>query len=193
MDRKKYAIASGSSAYFIIMKLQNHKIKSLLLVLACAIVFSIQSLSLAQKDAQIANQPIISAPSQSLAQQNGKLIITQLNREFKINLNETAILPDENIWVKFTEVTEDSRCPINVQCIWAGRATIVVNIWKDSQNIGDFVLTTGGGSPALAVQNFASNYNIKFVALQPPPVSGSETQKSAYIAALVISKTTNKI
>ncbi|MBD1891693.1 hypothetical protein [Coleofasciculus sp. FACHB-SPT9] len=175
------------------MKLQNPKIRLFLLVLACAIVFSIQSLSLAQKDAQLATEPITSPASQLLAQQNGKLIITQLNSEFQINLNETAILSDESIWVKFTDVTEDSRCPINVQCFWAGRAKIVVNIWKDSQNTGDFVLTTGGGNPALAVQNFDSNYNIKFVDLQPAPISGSETQKSAYTAALVISKTTDKI
>ncbi len=175
------------------MKWQNPKIRLFLLVLACAIVFSIQSLSLAQKDPQLATQPIISPASQLLAQQNGKLIITQLNREFKININEIAILPDENIWVKFTEVTEDSRCPINVQCIWVGRAKIVVNIWKDSQNRGDFVLTAGGGNPALAVQNLDSNYNIKFVDLQPAPISVSETQKSAYIAALVISKSTDKI
>ncbi len=179
------------------MKLQNPKIRLLLLALACAIIFSIQSISLAQKDTQLPSNPaqsaqITSPPSQSLAQQDGKLIITQLNREFKIGLNETAILPAENIWVKFTEVTEDSRCPINVQCIWVGRAKIVVNIWKDSQNLGDFVLTTGGANPALAVQN-ASNYNIKFVNLQPAPISGSETQKSAYTAALVISKTTDKI
>lgn len=180
------------------MKLQNLQIRLLLLVLACAIGFSIQSLSLAQKDTQPPSKPVQSAqitspPSQSLAQQGDKLIITQLNSEFNIGLNETAILRAENIWVRFTEVTENSRCPINVQCIWAGRAKIVVNIWKDSQNIGDFVLISGGGSPALAVQNFASNYNIKFVDLQPAPISGSQTRKSAYIATLMISKTTDKI
>jgi hypothetical protein len=180
------------------MKLQNPKIRLLLLVLACAIIFSIQSISLAQKDTQLPSTPVQSAqitspPSQSLAQQDGKLIITQLNREFKIGLNETAILPAENIWVKFTEVTEDSRCPINVQCIWAGRAKIVVTIGKDSQNIGDFVLTSGGGSPELAVQNFAKNYNIKLVDLQPAPISGSQTRKSAYIVTLIVSKTIDKI
>ncbi|MEW5861490.1 MAG: hypothetical protein AB1861_29605 [Cyanobacteriota bacterium] len=179
------------------MKLQNPKIRLLLLVLACVIGFSIQSLSLAQKDTQLPSNPVQSAqitspPSQSLAQQDGKLVIAQLNREFKIGLNETAILPAENIWVKFTQVTEDSRCPVNVQCIWAGRAKILVTIWKDSQNIGDFVLTSGGSSE-LAVPNFANNYNIKLVDLQPAPISGSQTRKSAYIATLMISKTTDKI
>jgi hypothetical protein len=170
----------------------------LFFVLACAIGLSVQSLYLPQKGAQLPSQApqpvqIISPNPPSISQQNSKLIVAQVNREFKIDLNETAILPDENIWVKFNEVTEDSRCPINVQCIWAGRAKIVVNIWKDSQNIGDFVLTTGSGSPALAVENFATNYNIKCIDLQPAPISGSKTQKLAYSAALVISKTTNKI
>ena len=179
------------------MKLQNPQIRLLLVALACVIGFSIQSLSLAQKDIQLPNNSVQSVqinspPSQPLEQQGGKLIITQLNREFKIGLNQTAILPVENIWVRFTEVTVDSRCPINVQCIWAGQAKIVVTIGKESKPIGDFILTSGG-SPELAVQNFASNYNIKLVDLQPAPVSGSQTQKLAYIAALMISKTTDKI
>ncbi|MBD2742492.1 hypothetical protein [Coleofasciculus sp. FACHB-1120] len=180
------------------MNLKKPIISLFLFVLACAIGLSIQSLSLPQKDAQLPSKApqsvqIISPNSQPLSQQNSKLIVAQINREFKINLNETAILPNENILVKFNQVTEDSRCPINVQCIWAGRAKIVVNIWKDSQNIGDFVLTTGSGSPALAVENFATNYNIKCVDLQPAPMSDSKTQKLAYSAALVISKITDKI
>ena len=37
---------------------------------------------------------------------------------------------DENLSIELVEVLSDSRCPKNVQCIRAGEAIILVNIYK---------------------------------------------------------------
>ena len=37
---------------------------------------------------------------------------------------------NENTTVTFKAVTDDSRCPANVQCIWAGEATVSLTLTK---------------------------------------------------------------
>lgn len=44
----------------------------------------------------------------------------------KIALGESIVL--ENHSIKFVEVLEDSRCPENTTCIWAGRARVLVEV-----------------------------------------------------------------
>ena len=44
----------------------------------------------------------------------------------KVPLGETITL--ENHTIKFMEVLEDSRCPENTTCVWAGRARVLVEV-----------------------------------------------------------------
>jgi len=45
---------------------------------------------------------------------------------FKIGLGDTVT--NDGIKIQFEEMLEDSRCPVNVQCVWAGQARVKVNI-----------------------------------------------------------------
>jgi hypothetical protein len=45
---------------------------------------------------------------------------------FKIGLGTTVT--NDGVKIQFEEVLEDSRCPANVQCVWAGQARVKVNI-----------------------------------------------------------------
>ena len=56
-----------------------------------------------------------------------------LGKEFKLVKGEVAYFKQEVIEIKFSNVTEDSRCPADVVCIWAGRVSVVVNVVKDTQ------------------------------------------------------------
>src|SRR5574342_1006413 len=77
-----------------------------------------------------------------------------LATQFQLKAQQTAILETENIQIKFLNVTEDSRCPSDVACVWEGMATIIVNIKLNDQDLGNFRLTQIGGQEKLAVQNF---------------------------------------
>ncbi len=46
----------------------------------------------------------------------------KLGEEFELAVHQTAQITDENISITFQEVLEDSRCPVDVTCIWAGLA-----------------------------------------------------------------------
>lgn len=48
----------------------------------------------------------------------------ELGREFVIRYGETIQVGE--LRLQFSEVLEESRCPINANCVWAGNARIVV-------------------------------------------------------------------
>ncbi|MGB1270068.1 MAG: hypothetical protein ACPG45_10045 [Flavobacteriaceae bacterium] len=58
----------------------------------------------------------------------------------KVALTEKIAL-DERVSIELVEVLSDSRCPKNVQCIWAGEAQILVNIYKKGQKMRQEILT----------------------------------------------------
>ncbi|PZO55160.1 MAG: hypothetical protein DCF16_03825 [Alphaproteobacteria bacterium] len=66
-------------------------------------------------------------------------------------LNETANLGG-GLTVTPLEVLEDSRCPANVDCVWAGQVRLRVNIsGAEAELISDQPLTTPSGAVVLAV------------------------------------------
>lgn len=48
----------------------------------------------------------------------------------KLHLGQQVVLAGENLSVGFDSVRDDSRCPPDVQCIWAGDATVLVSLAK---------------------------------------------------------------
>ncbi len=70
-------------------------------------------------------------------------------------------------------VIEDSRCPANVQCIWAGRLVLRTRIdgagWSET---GDLVL----GEPQAVRED-----RIALISAQPHPRAGIERQSSDYL------------
>ncbi len=80
---------------------------------------------------------------------------------------------------------EDSRCPADVLCVWQGEAKISVNVTKDSQDLGNFVLST---LEEKSTQRFDS-FTIKLVEVQPYPYSNKEIMLSDYVITLVVSDT----
>lgn len=61
--------------------------------------------------------------------------IYQLNEEFTLDFNKSAsITIDGTAYaIKFTELIEDSRCPENVECFWAGRVIVNMEVNESDQ------------------------------------------------------------
>lgn len=49
----------------------------------------------------------------------------------KVRVGETIVV--EGIRVRFIEVRNDSRCPVDVVCVWAGDATVVLAVELDCE------------------------------------------------------------
>jgi hypothetical protein len=114
-------------------------------------------------------------------------ISTNLEELFKLKINQIASIDSDNLKIKFLNITEDSRCPSDVVCCWEGQATIVVNILKNDQDLGDFSLTSRAGHEDLAVKNF-DRYSIKLKKVEPYPKTTQKIELSDYIVTLIVSK-----
>ena len=53
----------------------------------------------------------------------------------EIGLGGSVQLPDQGIGISFDEVVEDSRCPANVVCVWAGEAVIELTVTEADTSV----------------------------------------------------------
>jgi hypothetical protein len=60
-----------------------------------------------------------------------------LNEEFSLNFNKSAlvIIDGEEYEVKFKKLEEDSRCPPDMQCFWAGQVAVKINLNNETDLI----------------------------------------------------------
>lgn len=105
-----------------------------------------------------------------------------LSQEIVLKVDERVIVSGTELAIEFTSVTEDSRCPIDVVCIWAGNGEI------------ELILHTPGSPVTVAKLNTFqepreisySGYQIKLKDLKPYPKEGIEIDPTEYQATLVI-------
>ena len=57
-----------------------------------------------------------------------------LNKEFQISEGENILIDNkgEELNLKFVKAVEYSICPENVECVWAGKATIQIKVNNDT-------------------------------------------------------------
>jgi len=86
--------------------------------------------------------------------------------------------------IKFVSVVEDSRCPENVQCVWAGNAKIKVTV-TSARGSETFEMNTGMGPQGNQFDGWAINLE----SLTPTPRAGSKPiSAKAYVAKFTITR-----
>lgn len=128
--------------------------------------------------------------TQSATAEEG-LVSATIGEQFQLKVNQIANLQSDNIKIKFLNVTEDSRCPSDVECGWQGQASVTININQDGQDLGNFKLTSVGGEEQKAIRKFIGE-QIKLVEVSPYPTSTKTIQLSDYVATFVVSDTTDR-
>ena len=102
-----------------------------------------------------------------------------LSEEIELVFGQTEQINGENIAVKFVAVNEDSRCPLETECFWAGNAEIVLQIFSHLQSINTTV------EPKEIDYN---GYNVKLISVLPIPGIDRQIPDEDYVIRLVISK-----
>jgi hypothetical protein len=108
-----------------------------------------------------------------------------LNRDFKIKYGEEVTVKGEGLKLKFDSPVDDSRCPRDVTCIWAGDAKIVISVRRGNGQQSKMELHTNG---QFRQAGKYQRYVIKLVALDPYPRTSAKGKPSAYVATLLITK-----
>ena len=110
-----------------------------------------------------------------------------LGSEFTLSVGQNARNASESMEIKFIAVTEDSRCPKNVQCIQAGKVSCDVEITKDG--VKNHVLLTQTGLTENTNEYTYQNYTIVFE-VSPYPEAGNEIDNGDYRLSLTFNKST---
>jgi hypothetical protein len=114
----------------------------------------------------------------------------EIGQPFDLKVNQTAYLQSAELVVKFVNVTEDSRCPSDVTCIWEGQVSVLVDLTNasDSKSFGNFTLTIRGGAADNSSAKSVNGYLLRLADVQPYPVSTQKISPSDYTAKFVLLK-----
>ena len=112
-----------------------------------------------------------------------KVIVAEPDVPFTLPIGKTATVPGSPNRIAFTRVTEDSRCPTNVVCVWEGEAKIEVAISRNGAPANTAILTLRPPTNEAQLGDLV----VRFVGLAPAPVS-PEPAPRKYVAELVIRK-----
>lgn len=88
----------------------------------------------------------------------------RLGVPFRLSPGETVSIEGEPLRIRFERVTDDGRCPVTVQCIWAGAATVALSVEaQGAPPEGVEVLILGGSGHSVEI----SGYEIEVRQLLP--------------------------
>jgi hypothetical protein len=106
-----------------------------------------------------------------------------LGREFTLQVGETARIEGTSLRIAVTKVAEDSRCPVDVQCVWEGDAAVSVVITDSAAR--SYELHTSG---RYAREVTDGAYQVSLVRLDPAPRSSVPLSPGDYRATLRVEK-----
>ena len=110
----------------------------------------------------------------------------RVNQEFNLRVGQEATVAGEKLKVKFVSVANDSRCPKDVTCVWAGNAEVLIQADSNGKT-ADLKLNTMGAA------NFPKEakhlgYTIVLIKLSPQPSKDKGIKPGDYEATLLIRK-----
>ncbi len=101
---------------------------------------------------------------------------------FSVGLGGTVTVDGEDLRIKFKAVSEDSRCPANAVCMWAGNARIELEIvTADGEHLSQVLNTE---DPAQAIN--LRRYTLHLISLQPARIDGVMLKPEDYRLTLIV-------
>jgi hypothetical protein len=110
----------------------------------------------------------------------------QKDQMVKIRVGQQKSVPQNGLTIKFLSLVEDSRCPTDTDCIWAGNAKIKVQISNRRGGSQTFEMNTNLGPKG----DSFGGYAIYLESLAPAPRSNIRINRNGYTATFKISKLT---
>jgi hypothetical protein len=108
-----------------------------------------------------------------------------LGEEFTLKTGQTASVAEGALIVRFESVSNDSRCPRGVTCIWEGDAVVAVSAHRGSAAANRHELHTSG---LYARQATEGPFRIELVRLDPLPVEGTGVNPQEYAASFKVTR-----
>jgi hypothetical protein len=101
--------------------------------------------------------------------------------QFSLATGESASIPEINLRVRFLGVPADSRCPLDVLCITAGDATVLLKVAPLNGDAQTDTLHTDSDPHFVQV----ARAELRLVRLDPYPRAARPTAPGEYVVTLV--------
>ena len=101
-----------------------------------------------------------------------------LGRAFTLRPGESVTIESTDLIVSFEKVTEDSRCPADVTCVWAGDAVVVLRVGEASLELRS---TT-------APESVVGAYRVRLERVEPYVYDSRQIPPEAYRAVLRVTR-----
>jgi hypothetical protein len=103
---------------------------------------------------------------------------------FELAIGKTAVLNGNGARITFRQVKEDSRCPTDVTCVWAGDARIELTISRSGSSDDTKIFSLSPPDNEAR----SGDLQIRFVGLAPVPRQSDGNAPRAYVAQLVVNR-----
>ena len=107
--------------------------------------------------------------------------MAEFNLPFKLAMDHTAQTGATALQIRFSDVTEDSRCPPDIACIWSGQVVIALDIIRAGKDSEKITLTSPDVYPII---HKLSDYKLELLAVQPYPATSADIKKQDYSVIL---------
>jgi hypothetical protein len=104
--------------------------------------------------------------------------------EFTLEPDERVLLPTAEAYVRFLRVPQDSRCPLQVVCVWLGDAEVVLELAPVHADAAEHALHTNGESGPRSV--VLGRHELALVRLDPWPEVPGGVSPANYRAVLLL-------
>ena len=108
--------------------------------------------------------------------------VTALDDTVRLSLGESARVIPAGLVISFDSVLQDSRCPRDVQCVWAGSARVRLTIAQEAGAGARHELESGQEPRAVTIGGVTVTL---LPDVQPVPVTGDEGRRRYRIALRV--------
>ncbi len=116
---------------------------------------------------------------------NPNIKSVQLNEAFTLVLNQTAELEADGMRITLLGITEDSRCPTNTDCFWAGRVIAEFKVEKAGEALIKTLTDNPENDPTLSTSFTAFGHLVKLEEVAPYP-DGSPIAQEDYVVKIEI-------
>lgn len=108
----------------------------------------------------------------------------QLDQPFTLSVRQTAQIGA--LQIRFLGVPQDSRCPADVECVWAGNAKITLGASLKGNTPETIITINSYTEPREAIYE---GFLIEFIELRPIPRSNRSINPAEYRVTLIVSRT----
>jgi hypothetical protein len=108
--------------------------------------------------------------------------ITTLPATYTFKFGHDVHLVDPDMVIRFAEVIQDSRCPVDVQCVQAGSATLRFSLVEPNGLLFTVILETGRDPYTIEGLTF------RLISVDPAPRQGQYLDPANYTATVEITQ-----